>query len=116
MRGTPQQCQEPADGREQTRCDHAAAPVGPSVREEPSVWPQDLLAPDGWYDSLFVRLKDDLESLEQDDHELAPDLVVLSGDIAEWGMKKEFDQALRFLEQLTELSANSPPPRDPGAG
>jgi len=32
----------------------------------------DLPAPDGWYDSLFVRLKDDLESLKQKPHELNP--------------------------------------------
>ncbi len=54
------------------------------------------------FDSLFGRLNRDLGKL-RDSHGLAPNVLVVSGDLAEWGKKKEFSDALLFLEKLTEL-------------
>jgi len=63
-----------------------------------------LPEPDAPFDTLFARLRDDLEYLKND-HGLAPDLVIASGDLAEWGKKKEFEDVLDFLNQLTEVPA-----------
>ncbi|MCE9609610.1 MAG: metallophosphoesterase [Chthoniobacter sp.] len=52
------------------------------------------------FDSLFKRLSADLNILE--DLKVRPDLVIVSGDLAELGAKEEFDDALRFIEQLSE--------------
>ena len=51
------------------------------------------------FDTLYQRLEDDLRGLA-DDHGLRPDLVVVTGDLAEWGRPKEFDEARDFLERL----------------
>lgn len=51
-------------------------------------------------DSLFVRLHDDLTELQRTEG-LVPDVVVVSGDLAEWGLRREFEQAERFLQELT---------------
>jgi hypothetical protein len=53
----------------------------------------------GGFDTLLRRLCDDLDVLK-DSHGLAPQLVALTGDLAEWGMKAELDQVLRFCEGL----------------
>jgi 3',5'-cyclic AMP phosphodiesterase CpdA len=60
-----------------------------------------LPPPDAQFDNLFARLHDDLEALKRD-HELTPDLLVVSGDLAEWGMPQEFKNAFAFLTQLVE--------------
>jgi 3',5'-cyclic AMP phosphodiesterase CpdA len=60
-----------------------------------------LPPPDDTFDSLFARLLDDLALLQRDQG-LSPDLLVVSGDLAEWGMPQEFRDALHFLEQLTD--------------
>jgi 3',5'-cyclic AMP phosphodiesterase CpdA len=60
------------------------------------------LPPDDTFDTLLARLGDDLQYLERE-HELRPDLVVLSGDLAEWGLKPEFDNLLPFVEGLIQL-------------
>ena len=49
---------------------------------------------------LFQRLSDDLKVLE--DEGVRPQVLVASGDLAEWGMKSEFRDALAFLVMLTE--------------
>ena len=49
---------------------------------------------------LFQRLSDDLKVLE--DEGVHPQVLVVSGDLAEWGMKSEFQDALEFLVMLTE--------------
>jgi 3',5'-cyclic AMP phosphodiesterase CpdA len=59
-----------------------------------------LTAADQHFDSLFARLHDDLLFL-RDRESLTPDLVVVSGDLAEWGMGKELDHAERFIAELT---------------
>jgi 3',5'-cyclic AMP phosphodiesterase CpdA len=61
-----------------------------------------LPAPDDAFDSLLARLRDDLLLLKRD-HGLVPDLLVVSGDLAEWGMPQEFKDVLHFVEQLTKL-------------
>ncbi|MEM9461712.1 MAG: pentapeptide repeat-containing protein [Myxococcota bacterium] len=54
------------------------------------------------YDTLFERLRTDLVEL-RDEHELRPDVVLLTGDLAEWGMRKEFDQVEGFATKLQDL-------------
>jgi WD40 repeat protein/3',5'-cyclic AMP phosphodiesterase CpdA len=53
------------------------------------------------HDSLFARLHTDLTGLA-DDHDLRPDLIVVTGDLAEWGRRSEFEQVTTFLGELTE--------------
>jgi hypothetical protein len=54
-------------------------------------------------DSLFARLHDDLEHLAEDPG-LRPDLVVVTGDLAEWGLRTEFEQVTAFLAELSEAA------------
>ena len=56
---------------------------------------------DGKWDTLLERLKLDLDEMKKDFH-LQPDLVVITGDLAEWGRKSEFEQVHDFLVQLAE--------------
>jgi len=60
-----------------------------------------LTAADRDRDSLFSRLHEDLAKLAGSPG-LWPDLVVVTGDLAEWGLRSEFDQVLEFLERLVE--------------
>jgi 3',5'-cyclic AMP phosphodiesterase CpdA len=53
--------------------------------------------PDGRFDSLLVRMIDDLKRLRQE-HGLKPDLIIASGDSAEWGLKFEFELVEQFLD------------------
>jgi 3',5'-cyclic AMP phosphodiesterase CpdA len=59
-------------------------------------------ASDGSMDSLFVRLQDDLEILKKN-HELVPDLLAVTGDLAEWGKKTEFEDIFSFLDRMAGL-------------
>jgi 3',5'-cyclic AMP phosphodiesterase CpdA len=59
------------------------------------------LSSDDTFDTLLARLRDDLHSLERE-HKLRPDMLVLSGDLAERGFPTEFDNVLQFVEGLTE--------------
>ncbi|MGH4000453.1 MAG: trypsin-like peptidase domain-containing protein, partial [Pseudonocardiaceae bacterium] len=60
-----------------------------------------LTPADRTHDTLFRRLHDDLDRLAGD-HGLRPDLMVVTGDLAEWGLPDEFDQVVHFLTALTE--------------
>ncbi|MEV8508331.1 metallophosphoesterase [Actinoplanes sp. NPDC051475] len=60
-----------------------------------------LTAADQARDTLFQRLHDDLDRLAADPG-LRPDLVVVSGDLAEWGLRSEFEEVGRFLVALSE--------------
>ena len=51
------------------------------------------------FDTLLKRLTDDLDKL-RDEQGLNPDLVALTGDLAEWGKKKEFDDVYDFCVGL----------------
>ena len=62
----------------------------------------DLPPPDNSFDTLLVRLIDDLTRLRQDD-QLQPDVVVVSGDLAEWGMQSEFASLMTFLNGLLDF-------------
>ncbi|HEY6178110.1 MAG TPA: pentapeptide repeat-containing protein [Kofleriaceae bacterium] len=55
--------------------------------------------PSGGFDTLLRGLCDDLDLLASD-HGLRPDLVALTGDLAEWGMAAEFEQVAVFSEGL----------------
>ena len=55
------------------------------------------LAPlDHSFDSLAERLRQDLRESQR----LVPDLIVVSGDLTEWGMPAEFEHALEFLNRV----------------
>ena len=54
-------------------------------------------------DTLYQRLADDLGELATGDPSLRPQIVVVTGDLAEWGRPKEFDQARVLLQRLQEL-------------
>ncbi|MGH3824020.1 MAG: metallophosphoesterase, partial [Pseudonocardiaceae bacterium] len=60
-----------------------------------------LTPADQAHDTLFRRLHDDLDRLA-DKPGLHPDLMVVTGDLAEWGLRSEFDQVVQFLTALTE--------------
>src|SRR5262245_45276346 len=49
------------------------------------------------FDTLLKRLTDDLDTLRKDEG-LEPDLVALTGDLAEWGKPKEYADVLGFCE------------------
>ncbi|MDX1982178.1 MAG: hypothetical protein SFV51_18035 [Bryobacteraceae bacterium] len=59
-----------------------------------------VTAEDGKYDTLLARLKLDLDGLNEE-HGVVPQAIIVSGDIAEWGMKSEFDDARRFRDGLS---------------
>lgn len=50
-------------------------------------------------DNLFTRLVDDLKQLATD-NKLRPDMIICTGDLAEWAMGNEFDAAFEFLGKL----------------
>src|ERR1022692_1756784 len=54
-------------------------------------------------DTLFRRLHNDLAHLA-DEHGLLPDLLVVTGDLAEWGLRSEFRQVTDFLGALSEAA------------
>ncbi len=58
------------------------------------------LGPDAALDEAFVPLWDDIAALRVGPDRLRPDLVVVSGDLAEWGRATEFRNAREFLEKL----------------
>ncbi|MGH3936201.1 MAG: metallophosphoesterase, partial [Pseudonocardiaceae bacterium] len=60
-----------------------------------------LTPADQAHDTLFQRLHDDLDQLAGD-HGLRPDLMVVTGDLAEWGRPSEFEQVVQFLTALAE--------------
>jgi WD40 repeat protein/3',5'-cyclic AMP phosphodiesterase CpdA len=60
-----------------------------------------LTPADQAYDTLHARLHADLAGLA-DRHHLHPDLMVVTGDLAEWGLRSELDDAFRFLAELAE--------------
>jgi calcineurin-like phosphoesterase family protein len=60
--------------------------------------------PDAAFDTLFARLEQDLRGLKDGAGQLVkPDLAVLTGDLAEWGRKSEFEDILRFARSLAAL-------------
>lgn len=62
---------------------------------------EDVTADDA-YNTLFERLKTDLVELGES-HKLSPDVVLLTGDLAEWGMATEFEQVASFANKIQEL-------------
>ena len=57
--------------------------------------------PEEQFDTLLQRLIEDLIELERS-QQLRPDLVVLTGDLTEWGLKTEFEQVLMFADRLAK--------------
>ena len=53
-------------------------------------------------EELLKRLRDDLAVL-RGEHGLCPDFVAVTGDLAEWGKKTEFDDAFAFLDGLCRI-------------
>jgi WD40 repeat protein/3',5'-cyclic AMP phosphodiesterase CpdA len=60
-----------------------------------------LPRPDDMFDSLFSRLRDDLDLLRNDPG-LQPDLIIVTGDITEGAMPTEFADARELLERLCD--------------
>jgi 3',5'-cyclic AMP phosphodiesterase CpdA len=54
-------------------------------------------------DDLFRRLRADLAALAGE-HDLRPDLIVVTGDLTEWGRPSEFAQAVEFLAGLADAA------------
>ncbi|MDP6505381.1 MAG: TIR domain-containing protein, partial [Planctomycetota bacterium] len=55
--------------------------------------------PDKAYAEFYERLDVDLDTLSEQQG-LQPDALVLTGDVAEWSLKAEYEQAAKFLEKL----------------
>lgn len=53
------------------------------------------------HDTLTARLIDDLKHLAEH-NDVRPDLIICTGDLAEWGMAKEFTDAFAFLAKLCD--------------
>jgi HipA-like protein len=70
---------------------------GPHHRFEPASSPG----------SLLHRLRDDLAKMKEDEG-LKPDLVLLTGDLTEYGQKPQFDEVLSFAQGLAEVTELSP--------
>jgi 3',5'-cyclic AMP phosphodiesterase CpdA len=51
----------------------------------------------GGFDTLLRRLCDDLDLLREQNG-LQPDLIALTGDLSEWGMRRELEQVAAFGE------------------
>ncbi|MFF5112380.1 metallophosphoesterase [Streptosporangium sp. NPDC000509] len=60
-----------------------------------------VTAGDRKHSSLAARLLEDVAWL-QDEHGVRPDLVVASGDLAEWALPSEFRKVREFLSEVTE--------------
>src|SRR5262245_41165020 len=60
-----------------------------------------LLPSERQLDSLANRLVEDLQLLRTG-HDLRPDILVLSGDLTEWGMQTEFKLFGKFVETLLQ--------------
>jgi 3',5'-cyclic AMP phosphodiesterase CpdA len=70
---------------------------------------QALLPEDGRFDTLLARLSDDLVALHRDEG-LTPDVVVMTGDLAEWALPAELEDVRCFVEGLRAL-LDLPPER-----
>jgi hypothetical protein len=55
----------------------------------------------GTLDSLLDRLRQDLDALRATD-DVRPDLVLITGDLTEYGLKSQFEQVHRFAEGVAE--------------
>ncbi len=65
--------------------------------------------PDAAFDTLLARLQQDLRDLaDEQGQPLRPELVLLTGDLAEWGRKSEMEDVLRFTRSLAESLALPP--------
>lgn len=56
------------------------------------------------YETLIAQLKDDLDGL-RDGHGLSPDLIVVTGDLAEMGKPSELRQAMDFIGRIAAATA-----------
>jgi tetratricopeptide (TPR) repeat protein/2'-5' RNA ligase/predicted MPP superfamily phosphohydrolase len=61
-----------------------------------------LPAFDDKFDTLLSRLGQDLDFLKIN-YNLRPDILILTGDLVQSGMRKEFDNALHFIEGITKI-------------
>ena len=52
-------------------------------------------------DSLAERVVLDLADLKHD-HDVRPDILLLTGDIAEWGKRNEFEAAAKFVRRIAD--------------
>jgi hypothetical protein len=64
-------------------------------------FPQEPEAPPNEFDTMLERIWDDIKKLRDEEH-LHPDLLICTGDLAEWAWQKEFADAFQFLGSLAE--------------
>jgi 3',5'-cyclic AMP phosphodiesterase CpdA/sugar lactone lactonase YvrE len=62
-----------------------------------------LMPTDQAHDTLFRGLHDDLSWLA-DEYGVRPHMMVVTGDLTEWGLRSEFEQAIEFLAALCEAA------------
>lgn len=82
------------------RFGYSSSSFGYAVWAESSLWELRGTAEDGQFDTLLGRLKIDLDLLKKEEG-VVPEAIVVSGDLAEWGMKAEFDDAFVLLDELS---------------
>jgi len=58
---------------------------------------------DGSIETLLGRLTDDLKEM-RDDYGLTPELIVLTGDLVELGMRKEYDDFSSFIDGVIDFT------------
>lgn len=63
----------------------------------------DVTTEDGSIKTLLGRLTDDLKEM-RDDYGLTPELIVLTGDLVEQGMRKEYDDFSTFIDGVIEFT------------
>lgn len=61
----------------------------------------DAAEPSNAFDTLSQRLIADLEYLRRE-HKVEPDIILVTGDLAEWGRRSELHQVFTFLGQAAE--------------
>lgn len=68
---------------------------------------RDLSDWDAPFETLLQRLIEDLRGLREKQG-LRPDLLIVTGDLAEWGLPEEFEDSLRFVRGLASHLDLSP--------
>lgn len=99
-RGARRRSDRPRSGAEQLTILHVS---DPQFGKHHLFGGNGLTRADQAYDTLFARLHEDLAGLASE-HGLRPDLMVVTGDLAEWGRRTEFERVTEFLAALTNAA------------
>jgi len=63
----------------------------------------DVKTEDGKIETLLGRLIDDLKEMKEE-FGLSPDLIVMTGDLAEWGMESEYNDFCTFVDGVLDFA------------